>query len=259
MSSRYRSAFRGLRFGLLVSAAVLLAGCQSELYSNLSERQANQMVRVLSEAGITANRSGSEGRFSVHVDRREFSQAISELSAKGLRRKDFGSLGQLFTSDKLVSTPFEERARFMHALNEELSDSISRISGVVSARVHLMVPESSPFEKVRVEPRASVFIYKPDDVDLSRLIPTIKNLVVNSVDNLAYENVEVALFSSSAAPTSSRSSFLNSGFLFDLAAFGLLGLLVLFGFRTLKSRQAPADPRLRDGSGSPSNFLVPGE
>lgn len=256
MSKGLNGILRSLKLALVIAAAVVLAGCQSELYSNLSERQANQMVRVLSDAGITANRSGSEGRFSVHVDRSEFSRAISELSAKGLPRKDFGSLGQLFSSDKLVSTPFEERARFMHALNEELSDSISRISGVVSARVHLMVPESSPFEKVRIKPRASVFIYKPDDVDLSGLIPTVKNLVVNSVDNLEYENVEVALFSSSSAPATGPASYFRAGLLIDLLILAILGALVLFGIRFLRDAgNAPG----KEDSTVPSRFLAPGE
>ena len=88
----------------------------------------------------------------------------------------------------------------MHALNQELSDSITRIDGVVSARVHLMVPESSPFDKKRTPPRASVFIYQEKGVNLRSQMPVIKNLIVNSLENLEYSNVEVALFDDNSAP-----------------------------------------------------------
>ncbi len=221
---------KSMLFGMLL----LVAGCQSELYSDLGEREANEMIAVLSASGIDASRTGDgKGKFGITVSRSDFSSAIGTLSEKGLPRENFGSLGNVFSSEKLVSTPFEERARFMHALNQELSDSITRIDGVVSARVHLMVPESSPFEKKRTPPRASVFIYQEKGVELRSQMPVIKNLIVNSLENLEYSNVEVALFDDNSAPQISsyaKVSSLGSSSLWNIGLIVILGLVAWFGF-----------------------------
>jgi len=229
-------AFRKAGIGLALAGTLFLAGCQSELYTNLQEREVNEMISVLAVNGIDASRTtDGKGSFGLTVDRGDFSDAIAKLSEKGLPRENFGSLGKVFNSDKLVSTPFEERARFMHALNEELSNSISRINGVVSARVHLMVPEASPFEKNKTPPRASVFIYQEKGQDLRAQIPTIKNLIVNSLDNLEYSFVEVALFDDNTATTASSNtrSIASVGLsgMWNVVLLGLLGALAWFGFK----------------------------
>ena len=176
-------------FGLLLTA------CKSELYSQLDERQINEMVALLNANGIEADRvKGEKGTFSLEVDRSEFSKSITILSSQGLPRKTYQSLGEVFKSDKMVSTPFEERARFMYALNQELSQSISQINGVVSARVHITVPQKTPFEKTVKTARASVFIYHAPGADIKKNVPVIKNLITRSVDGLMYEDVTVALF-----------------------------------------------------------------
>lgn len=224
---------RKFGLGLALAAGLFLAGCQSELYSNLEEREVNEMISVLAMNGIEASRtSDGKGGFGLSVDRGEFSVAIARLSEKGLPRENFGSLGKVFNSEKLVSTPFEERARFMHALNEELSNSITRINGVVSARVHIMVPEASPFEKTRTPPRASVFIYQEKGLDLHNQIPTIKNLIVNSLDSLEYSNVEVALFEGASSSVSNRSLIsAGSNSLWNVIWLAVLAGLVWFGFK----------------------------
>ncbi len=221
--------------GIVLAATLFLAGCQSELYSNLQEREVNEMISVLAVNGIEASRStDGKGAFSISVDRGDFSTAIAKLSEKGLPRENFGSLGKIFNSEKLVSTPFEERARFMHALNEELSNSISRINGVVSARVHLMVPEDNPFVDDKTPPRASVFIYQEAGKDLRPQIPTIKNLIVNSLDNLEYSFVEVALFednTSATATTSKRSVASFGNGIWNVFLLVILGAIAWYGFK----------------------------
>ncbi len=227
-----RSKTRSLGISIAIAATLFLAACQSELYTNLEEREVNEMITVLAANGISASRtSDGKGAFGLSVDRSDFSMAVSKLSEKGLPRQEYGSLGKIFNTEKLVSTPFEERARFMHALNQELANSITRIDGVVSARVHIMVPEVSPFERSKTPPRASVFIYQEKGLNLQTYIPTIKNLIVNSLDNLEYANVEVALFDDNSAsqPRTTIASTAGSG-MWNIVIMGLLAALVWFGF-----------------------------
>ncbi|MEZ5792456.1 MAG: type III secretion inner membrane ring lipoprotein SctJ [Nitratireductor sp.] len=245
--------------GIAVAGALFLSGCQAELYSNLQERDVKEMLNVLETAGIDATVSGSEeGKFAIQVDRGKLSSAITELSRNGLPRQKYGSIGDVFAGDKLVSTPFEERARFMYALNQELADSITRISGIVSARVHLMLPEASPFEKNKAEPRAAVFIYKKHGADLSALVPVVKNLIVNSLDGLQYENVEVAMFDAAFSENEQRSIMPSLGnaatSVFLLAA---LAFAMIFGMRMLRKMKSGEEPRSASQSGS--RILAPGE
>lgn len=82
----------------------------------------------------------------------------------------------------------------MHAINQELANSLTQISGVVTARVHVMLPDASPLDRARIVPRASVFVYHLPDANIAQYVPVIKNLIVNSVNGLNYEDVAVAMF-----------------------------------------------------------------
>ncbi|PHP66481.1 EscJ/YscJ/HrcJ family type III secretion inner membrane ring protein [Zhengella mangrovi] len=250
VTRRSRRGVPALATAAVLAGALLLAGCKSEVYSGLSERDAQEIIVALSNAGIAADRvAGDAGKYSIEVDRSQLSAAITELTNQGLPRQKYGSLGDVFSSDKLVSTPFEERARFMYALNEELAASINQIAGVVSARVHLMVPETTPFEKTA--PRASVFIYKAPGSDLSAIVPTIKNLVVNSMDGLKYEDVEVAIFDAAQVtgkPAITMASRLGGIATTVLMILGLAGL-ALFALTRVKAmgrapRIAPGSPKI---------------
>jgi type III secretion protein J len=179
----------------LCSTALLLAACsEQELYSQLSERQANEMVAVLRSAGIDADKKVTEGKFSVTTSRDDFSRAVQTLNAQGYPRETFDSMGKVFKREGFVSSPLEERARLVHAMSQEISNTLASIDGVVTARVHLVVPERNPLVD-KVQPAAaSVFIKHRPDKDMSAQVAQIKALVVNSIEGLAYDSVTVALF-----------------------------------------------------------------
>ncbi len=172
-----------------------LGGCSNqELYSHLSERQANEMVAVLRSVGIEAEKQSQEGGFSVLTGAGDFSQAVRTLSAQGYPHETFDSMGKVFKREGFVSSPLEERARLVHATSQEISNTIANIDGVVTARVHLVLPEHNPLIDKPQPAAAAVFIKHRPDKDLSGQITQIKALVVNSIEGLAYDNVTVALF-----------------------------------------------------------------
>lgn len=180
---------------MTVLCTALLAGCGSqELYSQLSERQANEMVALLRASGIDADKQVQEGRFSVVAPRSDFAEAVRLLNAQGYPRENFDSMGKVFKREGFVSSPLEERARLMHAMSQEISNTLASIDGVVAARVHLVVPERHPLMDKPQPAAASVFIKHRPDKDLSGQVTQIKALVVNSLEGLSYDNVTVALF-----------------------------------------------------------------
>jgi type III secretion protein J len=101
----------------------------------------------------------------------------------------------VFKREGFISSPLEERARLLHAMSQEMSNTLTHIDGVITARVHLVVPERNPLSDQPLPASASVFIKHRADRSLADQVPQIKALVVNSIEGLSYENVTVALFS----------------------------------------------------------------
>lgn len=174
--------------GLLLA----LAGCKVDLYTNLAERDANSMVATLQRRGIAAERVVQEdSRMKVMVDGDRFADAIDVLDAAGLPKQSFASLGQVFEQDGLVASPLQERARMLFALSEELSRTVSEIDGVLSARVHIVLPENDPLRRNATPSSASVFIRHEASMAIDPLVPQIKTLVANGISGLVYDKVTV--------------------------------------------------------------------
>jgi type III secretion protein J len=184
------------RAAAVLGACALLAACSgADLYSQLNERQANELIAALQSAGIHADkRSKDAAQWTVRVAQGDFARAVDTLRAEGLPRDEFESLGRVFRKEGFVSSPLEERARLIYGLSQELSNTLSSIDGVLVARVHLAVPERDPLADRPRPASASVMVKHRPGVDMSRHIGQIKALVVNSVEGLSYEHVTVTLF-----------------------------------------------------------------
>ncbi len=180
----------------LLLAVFLITGCESQsLYTQLTEREANQILALMFKAGMPAEKiSEKDETFAVHTEKAHFAEAMALLQRNGLPPDRYDSLGSVFEKEGFVSSPLEERARLNHALSQEISQTISSIDGVLSARVHLAVPEQDPLSKVKRPSSASVFIKHRVDVALDDQVMKIKALVVDGMENLSAENVTVALF-----------------------------------------------------------------
>lgn len=239
--------------GLVLLAALALAGCGTrEIYGNLKEDQANEMIAALRDARIDAGKSSDkDGQWSVSVDADSFSRAIQVLRARGLPRDDFASLGTLFEKKGLVSSPVEERARLIYGLSQELSHTVSEIDGVVQARVHLAIPEADPLSD-RVKPAsAAVFVKYQPGYDLRGQTGAIKSLVTNSIEGLSYDKVSVVMVPSQAAPPPEPSvlaaSFDSAVLRIGLLLIGTGGLVALFWRR----RRPAAVPARVEGEQAP--------
>ncbi len=185
---------RWLPRALVLLAALLLSACDTELYNNLDQRQANEIVATLQQRGIPAQRVIVKGgQYTVVVDKGRFAESIAILNEAGLPRQEFQTMGQVFKKDGLVSSPMQERAQMIFALSQELSRTVSEIDGVLSARVHLVLPENDPLRQQLVPSSASVFIRHRSDAQVGNLVPQVKMLVANGVAGLSYDKVSVVL------------------------------------------------------------------
>ena len=214
---------------------LLLTACKEPLYTRLTEQEANEIVGALLEKDIDATKGeGEEGSWSVSVSRGDFSQAVSVLREGNFPREPMSGLGEVFRKDSLVSSPTEERARLIHALSQELSRTISKIDGVVLARVHVVIAAPDPITDRHKPSSASVFIKHRSEVDMSRFVPQIKAMVMNAIEGTTYEGVSVALFpvDVAAAPPLRAAPAARGGNLpWFAAASALLGALAFATWR----------------------------
>nr|WP_281035121.1 type III secretion inner membrane ring lipoprotein SctJ [Mesorhizobium tamadayense] len=188
-----RSGWRSLTF-IVLPLLFVLSGCKVDLYTQLQEREANEMLALLIDNGVDAVRvAAKDGTSTIQVDDKLLAFSINLLNAKGLPRQSFKNLGEIFQGSGLIASPTEERARYVYALSEELSRTISDIDGVFSVRVHVVLPHNDLLRADATPSSASVFIRHDAKANLSVLLPKIKMLVADSIEGLSYEKVEVVL------------------------------------------------------------------
>ncbi len=181
-----------VRWAVALLAIAGLCSCKSELYERLDERDANEILAALYGAGIHANKATrDEKTWSVEVDEHDLPNALRIVAERGLPREQFANAGELFKKEGLVSTPAEERIRYIYAVSQELSNTLSQIDGVIVARVHPVIPANDPLATEIRPSSASVFIKYRRDANLEAMAPPIKNLVMRSIEGLQYENISL--------------------------------------------------------------------
>jgi len=235
---RLYSGFRLTRmfsFGL----CMLLVACKVELHSGLDERNANEIMAILLKNGISASReSTKDNTLTVLVEEKSFADAVDILQAHSLPRQKFDDLCSVFAGEGMISSPMEDRARLICALSQELSRTISEIDGVMSARVHVVLPENDLGRKTAKPSSASVFIRHHEDAPVDNLSPQIKMLVANGIEGLVYDKVSIAMvpvISPVQIATSSNDYVSVAGFWVHnaselrarLTIYALVGLLLL--------------------------------
>jgi type III secretion protein J len=193
------------RWMQLLCLGLLLIGCDRvDLYNNLDEQDANEMQAILLRQGIDCDKTvGKELTCQLRVAKSQLAAAVEILKTHGYPKDKFTNMGTIFKKAGLVSTPQEDRIRFIYALSQEVAETISQINGVVTARVHIVLPENDPLSEYFQPSSASVFIKYRQSLDIQRFIHPIKQMVVNSIEGLNYENVSVVPFPTpvvSAAP-----------------------------------------------------------
>ncbi|WP_375779033.1 type III secretion system inner membrane ring lipoprotein SctJ [Bradyrhizobium sp. ma5] len=237
-----RQSWRRLRICLALPLLLPLIGCKADLYTKIQEREANEMLALLLGKGVDAVRVvAKDGTSTIQVEEKQLAYSIDLLNVEGLPRQTFKNLGEVFKGSGLVASPIEERARYVYALSEELSRTISDIDGVLSARVHVVLPKNDLLRQDATPSSASIFIRHSANAKLAALLPQIKMLVANSIEGLSYDKVAVvfvpverapleqARAASSAQPAKSASTPLfalevgGAGVAFGIVSYVLVG------------------------------------
>lgn len=230
---------------LVAGLALLLNACVThELQTGLNEHEAQEIVVLLHENGIDAFASKAVGEkkgeekwtVSIRGGDQNLAHAWAVLHENGLPQEKDKSLEDVFSNAGMIPTATEEKARLLMGISGEINRTLKSVSGVVDARVLVVLPESSALldKSERVPPTASVLIkYRGRDLPLTE--DDVKKLVARAVEGLQPENVAVVYKKVEPIPTPDRSWYPvlgNQEFLLGslaLLAITSIGCIALVG------------------------------
>ena len=178
-----------LFFGIMAISIFVNKPPTTALYSNLQRNDINSMSRVLSENGFEFTISGDAS--SIGVAPHLVSEARLVLAEYGL--PDNADSGyELFDNvNSLGLTSFMQGVTNKRAIQGELSRTIQTMSGITSARVHLVMPSKKLFGRKEEDKPSASLVLKTSSTPTDNLIKAIRHMVAAAVPGLGTDRVTI--------------------------------------------------------------------
>lgn len=182
--------------GLAALAAIVIAmvmmnsqGDYKVLYANLSEKDGGAVIAQLSQMNVPYKYA--EGGAAILVPAAVVHDVRLKLASAGLPKGSVVGF-ELMDNARFGITQFQERLTFQRGLEGELTRSITALSAVQAARVHLALPNQNGFFREQQKPSASVMLTLHPGRTLDRAqVAGIVHLVSSSVPELSPKAVSV--------------------------------------------------------------------
>jgi type III secretion protein J len=189
----------------VVLLSVLLTGCRVDLFTQIPETEANEVLDALYAAGLTATKVTAGDRlFTVQVPESQMGEALRVTQERGVPRPRHLDLCKLFKKEGLMSTASEERVRFICGVSQQLDAALTQIPGVLYASVMPVMPANDPLaDKVRPA-SASVMVKHDPHVNVEAHRPAIKDMVARSIEGLHQDNITITLIAADAPQRTAR-------------------------------------------------------
>jgi flagellar M-ring protein FliF len=159
------------------------------LYTDLNKEDSRKIAILLEEKKIPYQFSDDGKTISIPEDM----VGMWRLEIAKLGTSFSGTVGyEVFDKQSFGTTSFVQKVNKQRALEGELVKTIMYIQGVKRARVHISIPESSPFVSEKKAPSASVVLELNNGVSLTPAeIKGVGSLVASSVEEMRPENVVI--------------------------------------------------------------------
>lgn len=198
------------RYGLLLVLCAGLVACrETEVYGDLTQAEANEIVVLLGHKQIPAKIiktvRQNEATFGVSVASGDVEQARALLREHNLPRPLQPGLKDIFKEAGFIPTPQEQKARMLLALKGEIINSLQKIPDVIEADVLINVPtpnESAAPDQPPLKPSASVVLKVwPSEQSMATLTEAkLQSFVSNAVEQLDPRDVTVIITYIGAVP-----------------------------------------------------------
>lgn len=158
------------------------------LFDNLSSKDAALIVQYLEKKHIPYE-IPEDG--VIEVPKNVVQKVRIDVAAQGLPKSSKVGF-ELFDKNSFGITDFEQKIKYLRALEGELGRTIESLDAVEEATVNIALPKESVFVENQTPPTASVVIkLKPNMILTPKQIQGIKYLVAAAVPKLKPENVKI--------------------------------------------------------------------
>ncbi len=159
--------------------------------SNLTKNQVMLASNELEASGIEFAVIGSGDNLTLKTSKDFINIAkIKLVTSEASTSNHVG--WEIFEKSSLGTTNFENKVKYLRALEGELSRSLESLSGVLRASVKIAIPKETIFTERKIDPTASAVIsMKPGVFLTQKQIDGIKNFIASAVSNLKVENIQL--------------------------------------------------------------------
>ncbi|HSX49390.1 MAG TPA: flagellar basal-body MS-ring/collar protein FliF [Cellvibrio sp.] len=187
----------GLMVALAASVAIgfaIVMWMQGEdyrpLYGRMDNLDAANVVDVLEQNQIKFKVDENSG--AILVASEDVHMARLKLAEFGLPSSPTQGFELMDKEQPLGTSQFVENTRYQRSIEGELARTITSITSIRSARVHLAIPKKTVFVRDTTNPTASVFVevFAGRSVDPAQ-VKAIMNLVASSVPGMKMADVTV--------------------------------------------------------------------
>ncbi len=189
------AAIVGVTIGVAIVMGMIVIRVGEEpmalLYADLDLKDGQDLTARLDQESVKYELRESGSKVSVYVPRDESAGLKLKLAGDGFVANSEGVGYEIFDEqDALGSTSFQQNINRMRALEGELARTIATISGVRSARVHLVLPERELFSRDKQMATASIVVDAPGGLD-KHSVRAIVNLAASAVPSLSPAHVTI--------------------------------------------------------------------
>ncbi|MGL4906901.1 MAG: type III secretion system inner membrane ring lipoprotein SctJ [Plesiomonas sp.] len=184
-----------LRWVSIIIIGLLLTACKIDLYSSLSENDANQMLAILMLHNIDAEKQkNTAGLIDLKVEKDKFINAVETLRLYGFPRQSFTDIETLFPSNQLVTSPQQEQAKLTYLKEQQLAKMLSHIDGVIQSDVTISTAPTADNSDNSGQPNGvAIFIKHSPEVNLNNIQIQIRNLVHETIPQVDYNAISILL------------------------------------------------------------------
>jgi flagellar M-ring protein FliF len=159
--------------------------------SNLTKSQVMLASDELEASGILFAVSGTGNSLTLKTSKEFINIAkIKLVTSEAATSQHVG--WEIFEKSSLGTTNFENKVKYLRALEGELSRSLESLNGVLRASVKIAIPKDTIFTEKRGDTTASVMVsLKPGIFLTQKQIDGIKNFIASAVPDLKHENIQL--------------------------------------------------------------------
>jgi flagellar M-ring protein FliF len=161
------------------------------LYPGMTDNDRHASFQALQNAGFSPQLDSATGELKIPSD--QYHEARLILASQSLPSSaGTGGFASLSESADMTTSQFMEQVKYMNAMEQELARSISQISTIKSARVHIAAAKQSVFVRDRTPTKASLVVTpQPGRRITDAQVQAIVHMVSSSIPYLAAADVAV--------------------------------------------------------------------